>query len=469
MKSGVSIRVNQLFGSINPGDLLRAGDMTTAEGRSKERYRRAFLTTVTSGLSKLVAVSTALISVPLTLRYLGVERYGLWMTISSLIAFLGFSDFGINNGLMNGISRAYGREDLGLARQYISSAFFLLTVIALSVGLLFAIAYPWISWSSFFRVKSPLAMAEAGPAVAAFVVCFLIGIPTGIVTRVQSGYQEGFAANLWTLLGSLGALLAVILVIHLRGSLLQLVLALAGTPILAVVINGSIFFRYQRPKLRPSWSYLERGISVELLRSGTLFFVLQLAMAIGYSSDNIVLTQILGPAAVTQYSIPAKLFGLINLVGSFIVAPLWPAYSEALVRRDNAWVRRTLWKSVTLLLLVATVLSTLLVVFGHQILAAWVGPNIRPSTLLLAALGIWSLITALSMPIAVLLNAASVMKFQVTVVGIAAITNIALSIFLTRRIGVSGVVFGSIVSQSVVVLLPYFIFTRKFLSRLRHD
>lgn len=64
------------------------------------------------------------ISVPLTLRYLGTERYGLWMTISSVIAVLGFSDLGLNNGLLNGISQANGTNDRELARRYVSSAFF---------------------------------------------------------------------------------------------------------------------------------------------------------------------------------------------------------------------------------------------------------------------------------------------------------------------------------------------------------
>src|ERR1700685_3295376 len=69
-------------------------DLSTADGRSQDRYRRAFRTTIVSALSKIVTVLTSLISVPLTLHYLGVERYGLWMTISSLIACLSFADLG---------------------------------------------------------------------------------------------------------------------------------------------------------------------------------------------------------------------------------------------------------------------------------------------------------------------------------------------------------------------------------------
>lgn len=73
---------------------LKPFDTSTAEGRSRERYRRAVLTTLTSVLAKEVTVLTALITVRLAVRYLGTERYGLWMTITSGMAIIMPSDQG---------------------------------------------------------------------------------------------------------------------------------------------------------------------------------------------------------------------------------------------------------------------------------------------------------------------------------------------------------------------------------------
>ena len=42
------------------------------------------LTAISSAVAKVITVVTMLISVRLTLNYLGTERYGLWMTISSV-------------------------------------------------------------------------------------------------------------------------------------------------------------------------------------------------------------------------------------------------------------------------------------------------------------------------------------------------------------------------------------------------
>src|SRR3989304_9412708 len=56
-------------------------DTSTDEGRSKERYRRIVLTSVTSFVSRAVLAGCALVSVRLALNYLGAERYGRWLTI----------------------------------------------------------------------------------------------------------------------------------------------------------------------------------------------------------------------------------------------------------------------------------------------------------------------------------------------------------------------------------------------------
>jgi O-antigen/teichoic acid export membrane protein len=441
-------------------------DLSTPAGRSSDRYRRAFLTTIASGLSKIVIISTNLISVPLTLHYLGAEQYGLWMTISSLIACLSFSDLGINNGLLNGISRSHGADSRELARQYVSSAFFLLTAVSAFLGVAFACSYSWIPWQSFFHLHSAEARSEAGPAVAVFLASFLLQIPAGIVTRVQSGYQDGFGANLWLLLGNVLSFAALLSVIFLRGSLVHLIMAISGAPLITLIVNGVVLFGTSKPWLRPQWASVTPAICRELLRTGLLFLALQVAMAVCFSSDNIVIAQVMGAEAVTQYAVPAKLFSTVTILTSLVAASLWPAYGEALVRKDYIWVKTALRKSFLALSGTSIVLSLCLIVAAPAIIRIWVGPNIHVSVLLLVGLGIWNVIFALCAPFSMLLNAASIIRFQVTVASAAAVVNLSLSIYLTRRIGVSGVVYGSLIAQIALVLIPYWFYARRFLGTL---
>jgi hypothetical protein len=87
--------------------------------RGLERYRRAGITASTSFLAKALTILIGFVSVPLTVHYLGAERYGVWLTISSLLTWLALTDFGIaGNALVNVIAEADGRDDRQAAAVY---------------------------------------------------------------------------------------------------------------------------------------------------------------------------------------------------------------------------------------------------------------------------------------------------------------------------------------------------------------
>jgi O-antigen/teichoic acid export membrane protein len=94
-------------------------DTSTPDGRSKERLRRALLTTASSVIVRVISMAGPLITVPLALGYLGHERYGLWMTVIAILGMFTFADLGLGNGLMTEISQADGRDDMQESRRCI--------------------------------------------------------------------------------------------------------------------------------------------------------------------------------------------------------------------------------------------------------------------------------------------------------------------------------------------------------------
>ena len=90
---------------VNTGDrTVSIIDTASQTGRSHERHRRVAWTALTSAMAQAMSLVTLLITAPLSLDYLGVERYGLLITITSFAALLNFADLGIGNGLINAVS-----------------------------------------------------------------------------------------------------------------------------------------------------------------------------------------------------------------------------------------------------------------------------------------------------------------------------------------------------------------------------
>jgi O-antigen/teichoic acid export membrane protein len=453
------IQARQIFDTMR----LAPFDISTEEGRSQERHRRIALTAIASVIAKAITIATSLITVPLTLNYLGGERYGLWMTISSVIAMMVFADFGIGNGLMNAVAEAYGNDDKDAIKSHVANAIVILGIVAIVILFLFFIAYPFIRWGAFFNVKTILAIQESGPALTAFIVCFALGIPACIVQRVQMGLQQGFASSLWLAGGSVLGFLLTLVVIHFRGGLPWLVIALSGSPLVVLLCNGVIFYFIQHRDLLPDMQRVSRKGMVLILRGGMLFFMLQLTVSIAFASDNIIIARIINTEAVSQYSVVSKLFEGVVIIIVYIFAPLWPAYGEAKARGDRVWIKNTLTRSMVATFVMVVFMALLLVMFHKALFAYWVGSQHTFAFTLVVWYAVWIVFKGLNTTYSMFLNGMNVVRLQLFVSFAYMCISIIAKLYFITYFGLPGLLMGLVLSWVLVSILPYALYARRFL------
>jgi O-antigen/teichoic acid export membrane protein len=455
-------RISQLRDDLRPS----LDTHQQASERGAGRNRRAAVTGGTAVVARVVQVSTSLITIPLTIHYLGNERFGLWMTISSVLAMANFADFGIGNGVLNTVSDAFGKNDFERIRAAISSGFAVLGAVGLLLFALFASTFAWVSWADVFRVASAQARAEAAPALMVFAFCFALNIPLDLVQRAQLGLQQGFRMNLWQVCGSLAGLAGVVAGIRMHAGLPLLVAALAGAPVAATALNTFHFFVVSRPDLRPRRRFVSRDAISRIVTFGALFFVLQLVVAVAFSADNFIIARTLGAASVPEYSIPQRMFSLISLMVAMLVTPLWPAYGEAISRGDIPWVRRTLGRSLVLVFGFAAVASITTLLIAHRLLGWWIGPRFSPPFVLLLGLALWTIVECCGNTLAMFLNGASIMRFQIVVASIFGVACLGLKIYLTGRFGIVAVPWATLLTYVSIVGVSCAIYVPRALKHL---
>lgn len=441
-------------------------DSDSAERRSRERYKRAALTTVSAIGARGITIATTIVTTPLALQYLGPERYGMWMTISSVVVLLGLSDLGIGNGVMNEVAHASAIGDHRRESQAVWSGFALLALVAGFLGLAFLVAGPAIRWDQFFGVESPKAMAEAGPATAVFIGSFLIALPLSLGNQVRIAHQQGYVLQTIAVVTSVIGAVLMILAIVARQGLPILVLAVAGPPVVGSLANAIAVSFLGRPWLRPSRSAVDLRVAVHLLRKGALFFVLQIAIAVGFASDSIVAARVIGPVAVAEYSVTQRLFNVPLLLIYATLGPLWPAYRDAISRGDLGWARQALRRSVRLGLAISVPSAIVLAVAALPIIRLWVGTSVEPPWLLVLGFALWIVLNAFGTAVAMFLNGAGEILAQAVTATAMAIVNLGLSIFLAGRIGVAGVMWGTVIAYSLFSLLPMAIYLPRVMRRI---
>lgn len=461
-----SLRASRARLAYAVGLLRGPFDGSTALGRSKERYRRIALAALASGGARALNVVMLLVSVPLTIGYLGTERYGVWIAIGSLWAILGFADLGITNGLISAISKADARNDRELAARYASSAWFVLLGIAVALGALTAAVYPFVDWAALFNVSSDRAAREVGPAMAIFVGCLLAGLPLGVVQRIQLGYQEGFVSNLWLGAANAASLVGIVVAAVLEAPVPVLVAAQSGAPVVAGIANGFVLLVRTRPWLRPRFELSSMTIAKPLLRTGIGFLFLQVGVGVALQSNIFIVAQVLGPTAVTELSVPLRLFMLAPFVLGLVLMPLWPAYSDALARRDVAWVRSALKRSIKGGVAIVAIPSLALVVFGSTLIEFWTRGEVKASLPLLLCLGLWAMVYSLWTILSTFLNGMQVVKIQAIFVGLTVLVNIPVAIVLTQTLGLYGAILATATVQLVLNICPLLFYLRRILPTL---
>ena len=453
-------RVRQLI-------LPRSQSGTDDLARGAERNRRAMLTGSIASIARVVQIGTSLVTVPLTLKYLGNERFGLWMTISSVLAMAAFADFGVGNGVLNTVAKAFGKDDVEGVRKAVSSGFAVLSSIAVLLLISFFSVFEYINWGDFFRVTSPLAKSEAGPALAVFATCFALNISMDVVQRVQLGLQEGYRYSSWQLCGSLLGFIGVLCGIWLHAGLPVLVTAIAGAPIVATTLNAIHFFGIVRPDLRPSGKLVSTDAISQIAKLGGLFFVLQVVVAVSYSADNFIIARTLGAVNVPEYSIPQRLFAIISMMSGMLVAPLWPAYGEAISRGDIRWVRHTLGRSLLLVFAASCTASLLMLFAASRLLYWWVGSRIHPPFTLILGLAVWSVIECCGTTLAMFLNGAAAVRFQIYMSVSFGVVCVTAKVLLTRHFGLIAVPWSTITSYLLIEAIPWMVFIPRVLHTLQ--
>jgi O-antigen/teichoic acid export membrane protein len=405
-------------------------------------------------LSKGVVLAVTTISIPITVRYLGPEDFGVWVTVSTLLSLLLALDLGVANSLTNFLSEAYALDDRDSASTYTTTAIgVMLAISALLAGIAWSI-WPFLHWDRLFHLSSSDEAPTAGKAVAAALAIFLVGLPAGLATKILGAYQELRTANLFIAGGSLLNLISIIVLVRLHAGLVALVAASSAAFVAANLLALIWIFFFHKPWLAPRLKYLQRLAARRMMQSGSEFFVLQISGLIAFNSDNLVVTHYLGPAQVASYSVAWRLVGYAAFAQTLIAPALWPAFSEAFTRGDLQWIRQTFRRTMALTMSIAVAGSLLFAFAGRWIIRIWASRAAVPTEELLLLMCVWILISTFMNNTATVLVAKGETRLLAWYSIAAAVLNLALSIYWVQRIGAPGVVLGTIVSYLILLVGP---------------
>ena len=173
--------------------------------KGEERSVLAKKNIIASFLIKGCSIAISLIVVPLALNYVNPSQYGIWLTLSSMVAWMSFFDIGFTQGLRNKFAEAKARGDLYLARVYVSTTYFYLGAIFLIIWIFLLIANSFISWTKLLNIPAEQEVQVSMLAVI-ILTYFSFQFVFRIINTILTADQKPAKASFIDMLGQLIAL-----------------------------------------------------------------------------------------------------------------------------------------------------------------------------------------------------------------------------------------------------------------------
>lgn len=434
-------------------------DLTSARA---DRDRRLSSAARSGLLLQLVATVAGLATIPVASHALGPRGYGAFATLLTASALTGFADFGVGGAVVTRLARCEPAERGPLVSAALS-ALVRAAALMLVGGLALTLLLPWRRMLG----TPPQSTSELRVAVAVFVVAAAVSIPAGLGQRILLGLQRGTEANIWALLIRAVSLVAIVVCAVTNAPMWAFITATAGAT--AVVGGAQTLLLFARmPQVRPGRGTNHRDSRRALLRTGGLFLVLNLAVAFAYEADSFIVAGVRGASAAATFAVALRLFAPVTNVLTTAGQQMWPAMTEALHRDDPQWVAERIRTAVGWTVALSVAASVFIVALGPEVCRHLVDPPLVPSRTLLVAFGAWTTYSLVASQLSYLLTAAGTIGLQAVMAAAMTVSNVALSIVLTRHIGLSGPLIGSLIAHAVCSGIPGILLARHLLRR-RHD
>jgi len=404
-----------------------------------------------------LAVSTAVgfFLTPYVVHHLGNVAYGVWVLVVSLSSYMTLLDFGMRGAVMRYVSKGTAQGNHTEAQEAVAAALWIRIWISFGVfaaGVLFAWIFPQL-----FRIPAEMQqMARMAILLTAFTVgmnlwCGVFGgvlialhryDQLSVVTMLQAICRAtGFV---WLLQRGHGFLALAVweLCTAFISNILLLVLAFKSYPQLR--IN---FRRPSKETFRKIWTYSFYALLINL------------AVQVVNYTDNVVVGAFTSTAAVTFYAIGGSLIMYARQIVASMTTTFGPLASTFEAQGNQKDLRKLLINGTRAALLVSLPVELALFLRGETFISLWMGPQYaHPSGTVLRILLLSLIVCTGSAASGGIVYGMEKHKRVAKWGLMEAAANLALSIFLVRRIGIYGVAWGTTIPSLIIEVIywpPY--------------
>lgn len=419
---------------------------SSADTRSKKMYKNTAAMIGIRGISMILT----LISAPIMLHHVDRADYGVLLTLTSIVGWVGYMDIGLGNGLRNKLPEFIANNDFNSAKKIVSSCYATLAIYVALIITVFLIISPFVDWLEV--LNSPTSDAkEIRELTNVVFIAFCIQFLLGLLNSILFAYQMPAFQSLFTFAGQALALIALIIQVFVFDitSVLQIGAVNSMIPPLVLFCGSIGLFRTKLRNITPSLMYVDLKSVSGILSLGMKFFVLQMITIVLFQANSIIIARVVNPEAVVEYNLAFKYVSLLTMIFTIVITPIWSATTDAYIRKDFTWIKKTISFSQKVCF-ISILIGILMLFLSKYIYGIWLGKDVIDISY--STTGLILLYISFEMLYKVygtIINGTGKVFAQMILTGIIAIIYIPLALLLGSSCGLSGVLIANVIVFAV--------------------
>jgi O-antigen/teichoic acid export membrane protein len=311
-----------------------------------------------------------LFAIPVLIRGLGTERFGVLTLAWVIVGYFGVLDLGLGRALTKLVAERLGANQEREVPGLFWTALVIISVLGVLGGILLGVLSPWLVRKA---LKVPASLqSETRQAFYLLAVSVPVVIGTTGLRGLLEAYQRfGLSSSVRILLGVF-TFLAPVLVLPFSRSLIAVVAVLLLGRVLGSILYV-LFCLQVVPALRHGIRLRKDFIS-PLLRFGGWMTVSNLVGPLMVYLDRFLVAAFISMAAVTYYATPYEVVTKLWLIPGALVGVLFPAFSST-VARDRTRAVFLFLRGFKYILLAVFPLCLVIVTLAREGLTLWLGPE----------------------------------------------------------------------------------------------
>ncbi len=310
----------------------------------------------------------ALFAIPIMIRYLGTQRFGILTLAWVIIGYLSLLDLGLGRALTKLVAEKLGAGRVAEVPALIWTALFIMIMLGVLIAICFVVLTP-ILVTRLLKIPPEL---RAETILTLYLLA--AGMPVVILgvgfRGVLEAHQRFDLVNAVRVPMGIYSFCAPLIVLPFSNNLFHVVLILIGGKLIGCMVQLLLCLKLV-PALKKGFALQRTNVS-SLFQFGSWMTITNIISPLLVYVDRFFISALISVTAVAYYATPSEIVTKLLLISGSLMGVLFPAFSTSF-HVDPKRSEKMFFRGIKYIFLIIFPISLLIITFANEGLQMWLG------------------------------------------------------------------------------------------------